>query len=120
MTVRLIACLGYLFLWLSGLILFLVGRHCRFVCFHSLQSLLFFSISSIWYIIYAWILAAMVWDGIKIGATVISVGVTAIVLVAWVCGMVQTLRGKYHRLPLIGNLSLEAAVVLDRHEWPAE
>jgi uncharacterized membrane protein/DNA-binding XRE family transcriptional regulator len=111
---RILACAGYLFLWLSGLFVFLFAKEDRFARFHSLQSMLFFGCSNL--------LSAVILAGLgamlKIADTgnkqILTIGFTLLLLVltvinlftliGWVVGMVQAYRGNYYSFPFVRGL----------------
>jgi len=115
---RIVASLSYLLGWGTGLIIFLFCRANRFICFHSVQSLLFFGGVSLWYIAYAGIMSYLPFESVHTIATLISVLVAIIGIVAWLVGIVQALRGKYYPLPFVGGLSLKIAAALARQSDP--
>lgn len=111
---RTLACLGYLFLWISGIIVFLFTKEDRFVRFHSLQSTLFFGGSNL---LSAVILA--LWGGMlkivnsdtKMILTISSMVLLVVfalinlfTLIGWGVGMVQAWRGNYYSFPFFRRL----------------
>lgn len=114
---RLIAVLSYLCGWVSGLFLFLLNRD-RFVRFHSLQALLFFSASHLLSLI---IFALLMWltflkktvnhapthslDLIGTTLLLLLVLINLFTFVVWIVGMIQAWQGHYYRLPFVGGLS---------------
>ncbi|MBO0777304.1 MAG: hypothetical protein J2P37_00620 [Ktedonobacteraceae bacterium] len=86
--------LAYVFMWLSGLIIFLVEKQNRAVRFHAMQSLIFFGgLSIITYI--AGYLPFI--GGIVVGLAWICI------VVGWIVLMVNGFQGKYFKLPVIGD-----------------
>lgn len=106
------AFISYLFVWPAGFVFFLFSeKQNRFVRFHALQSLLFFGALNIAgfgvgsfirlientgeYIPFlgsvvsvAWVIFALLW---------------LITIVGWFMGMLNALRGRYYRLPFVGD-----------------
>jgi uncharacterized membrane protein len=115
---RVLASLSYLLAWGSGLIIFLFCRTNRFICFHSIQSIFFFSVISLWYIVYDGVVSYLPFAAITTIATIVSVLVAITGILGWLTAIVQALRGKYYLLPFVGNLSLKATAALARQSPP--
>ena len=109
-----LACLGYLFLWISGAFVFLLNNEDRFVRFHSLQSMLFFGGSNLisTLIITCLVVIMKLADrGDKffffgfVSLLLVLVLINVFSLVVWVVGMFQTMRGNYFGLPFVRSLT---------------
>ena len=101
---RFAAVLSYTALWLTGLLFLLFERKNRFVRFHAMQSLLFFGGVNVLYIFLISIMVNEVpflW-GLAIFAFVV---VNVVAFVAWFVGMVGATRGKYVKLPFVGDIA---------------
>jgi len=101
---RFAAFLSYSSLWLTGLLFLLFEKRNRFVRFHAMQSLLFFGGVNVLYI---FLISIMVHEvpfffGLAIFAFVL---VNIVAFVAWIVGMVGALRGRYVKLPFVGDLA---------------
>jgi uncharacterized membrane protein len=88
--------LCYLFVWISGLVFFLIEKENKFVRFHALQSIIVFGVLFVACIIIGWI-PFIGW--------VISwlIGVLAFIL--WIVLMVKAYQGEKYKLPWAGNLA---------------
>ena len=91
--------LSYLFGWASGLFFIALEKQSRFVRFHAMQSILFFGGVSI----LQWILSAFPY----FDATGSIIGVASLVI--WVILMVSAGKGRYYKLPVIGNYAEKLA-----------
>jgi uncharacterized membrane protein len=101
---RFAAVLSYTALWLTGLLFLLFERKNRFVRFHAMQSLLFFGGVNVLYIFLISIMVNQVpflW-GLAIFAFVV---INVVAFVAWLVGMVGAIRGKYVKLPFVGDIA---------------
>ena len=101
---RFAAFLSYSSLWLTGLLFLLFEKRNRFVRFHAMQSLLFFGGVNVLYIV---LISIMVHEvpflfGLAIFAFVL---LNVVAFVAWIVGMVGAIRGKYVKLPFVGDLA---------------
>lgn len=85
--------LSYLGGWVTGLIFLLLKREYRFVRFHAIQSLIFFGMMSIVTAIFS---AIPVLDSIAGGLGFVS-------FICWIVLMVKAARGRYYKLPIIGD-----------------
>ncbi|WP_052890999.1 DUF4870 domain-containing protein [Thermogemmatispora carboxidivorans] len=103
------AALGYLFFWLSGLIVFVTEKRNRFVRFHAMQSLIFFG------------LVTLVLIALRIVEFIPVIGAVAgfldaliqlLATVGWVALIVLTFVGRHIRLPVIGDYA-------ERYSGPA-
>lgn len=93
MKARTAGWLSYLFGWVTGLIFLLLERENRFVRFHAMQSLLFFGAISI---------LEAVFNHIPYFGFV-SAGLGLVWFVCWIVLMVAAHRGRYYKLPVIGD-----------------
>lgn len=102
--------LCYLFGWVTGLIFFLMERGNRFVRFHAMQSILFFGAMSI--------LEGMVWSFEVLfsygyipifGLGAIGGALGLVTFVCWIVLMVSASKGRYYKLPVIGDLAEKIA-----------
>ncbi len=101
---RFAALLSYSSLWLTGLLFLLFEHRNRFVRFHALQSLLFFGGVNVLYIL----LISIMVNGIPflVGPAIFAFVILNIVaFVAWIVGMVGAIRGRYVKLPFVGDLA---------------
>ena len=86
--------LCYLFGWVGGLVFLLLERDNRFVRFHAMQSLLFFGALSILEAIFGYF---------PYGLFGVS-GILGLVgFIGWIVLMVAAHRGRYYKLPFIGD-----------------
>lgn len=85
--------LCYLGGWITGLIFFLLEKENRFVRFHAMQSIIFFGAISV--------LTAM-FSSIS-SLSFIGSGLGVVAFVCWIILMVSAARGKYYKLPIIGE-----------------
>ncbi len=101
---RFAAFLSYTSFWLTGLLFLLFEHRNRFVRFHALQSLLFFGGVNVLYILLISIMVHEVpfFFGLAIFAFVL---LNVVAFVAWIVGMVGAIRGKYVKLPFVGDLA---------------
>ncbi len=93
MRARTAGWLSYLFGWVTGLIFFLLERENRFVRFHAMQSLLFFGAISIFEAVFNYI----PYSGF------VSAAMGLVSFVCWIVLMVAAHRGRYLKLPVIGD-----------------
>jgi uncharacterized membrane protein len=97
------AILCYSIGWLTGLLFLLFTRENRFVRFHALQSLAFFG--SINLLDIALVKIAMYHlPYLSHLAIPVFLLLNFIAFIGWCVAIVQASRGKYYRLPFIGNL----------------
>ena len=85
--------LCYLFGWVSGLIFLLLERENRFVRFHAMQSLIFFGGMSV---------VTAVFSHIPLFGFIGS-GLGFVSFICWIVLMVAAARGRYYKLPIIGD-----------------
>lgn len=129
-TPRILAGLSYSLFWWTGLLMLLFARKDRFVRFHSLQSLLLFGGVTLCNVAFIGIVSALSGPALHLMpvhakllsqsvpqgqatslnfiimltvlcALVLNIGAVA----AWGVGIVMALRGRYYKLPLVGNSS---------------
>lgn len=102
--------LCYLFGWVTGLIFFLMERGNRFVRFHAMQSILFFGAMSILGVIVRSfeVLFSFVYIPI-FGVGAVSGTLLLVTLVCWVALMVTASKGRYYKLPVIGDFAEKIA-----------
>ena len=101
---RFAAFLSYTSFWLTGLLFLLFEHRNRFVRFHAIQSLLFFGGVNVLYIL----LISIMVNGIPflVGPAIFAfVIINIIAFVAWIVGMVGAIRGRYVKLPFVGDLA---------------
>lgn len=102
------AILSYSLGWFTGLLFFLFGRHHPYVRFHALQSLLFFGAINVADVALVNIIGASsrfhVFHFMSAIAVLLFLFLNFVAFVGWVVGMIQAARGKYYRLPLVGDL----------------
>lgn len=102
------AILSYSLGWLTGLLFFLFGRQHPYVRFHALQSLLFFGAINVVDVALFNIIGIFstfhVFHFISAFAVLLFLFLNFVAFIGWVVGMIQAARGKYYRLPLVGDL----------------
>ena len=85
--------LSYLGGWVTGLIFLLLKREDRFVRFHAMQSLIFFGAMSIATTVFSYIpLLGFIGEGLAF-----------VSFICWIVLMVAAARGRYYKLPIIGE-----------------
>ncbi len=85
--------LSYLGGWVTGLIFLLLKREDRFVRFHAMQSLIFFGAMSMATTVFSQIpLLGFIGDGLGF-----------VSFICWIVLMVAAARGRYYKLPIIGD-----------------
>jgi len=85
--------LSYLGGWVTGLIFLLLKRENRFVRFHAMQSLIFFGAISMVTTVFSHILL--------LGFS--GAGLGFVSFICWIVLMVAAARGRYYKLPIIGD-----------------
>ena len=85
--------LSYLGGWVTGLIFLLLKRENRFVRFHAMQSLIFFGAMSI---------VTTVFSHIPLFGF-IGAGLGFVSFICWIVLIVKAARGRYYKLPIIGD-----------------
>ncbi|MEM9132932.1 MAG: hypothetical protein AAF962_18720 [Actinomycetota bacterium] len=88
----------------SGLVFLLIERKSAFVRFHAIQSLVFFGVV---------ILLGLVVGAVPFLPGFISTVASMIALAVWVVLLVQTYRGSWLELPVIGPFARRRAMVAD-------
>lgn len=113
------AILSYTIGWFTGLLFFLFAGQNRYVRFHALQSLIFFGCINLIDIAFVMFLRDWEWifrffhaPFVALLALLFVFLVNAVAFVGWLVGMFQAARGKYYRLPLVGDF-VAAALHLD-------
>ncbi len=113
---RLGAFISYLFVWPSGFVFFLFAeKQNRFVRFHALQSMLFFgslSIAGFGVDSFIRFINRIGYDGYDIPFIGVIVDMAWVVLIllfiiaitGWFMGMIHALRGRYYKMPFVGDL----------------
>jgi uncharacterized membrane protein len=87
------AWLSYLGGWITGLIFLLLKRENSFVRFHAMQSLIFFGAMSIVTTVFSHIFLL----------SSIGVGLGFVSFICWIVLMVKAARGRYYKLPIVGD-----------------
>src|SRR5215469_16640482 len=85
--------LSYLGGWITGLIFLLLKRENRFVRFHAMQSLIFFGAIGIVTTVFSYIPLL----------SSLSAGLLFVSFVCWMVLMVKAARGRYYKLPIVGE-----------------
>jgi len=85
--------LSYLGGWVTGLIFLLLKRENRFVRFHAMQSLIFFGAMS---------MVTTVFSHIPL-LGFIGAGLGFVSFICWIVLIVKAARGRYYKLPIIGD-----------------
>jgi uncharacterized membrane protein len=93
MRARTAGWLSYLGSWVTGLIFLLLERENRFVRFHAMQSLLFFGPMGILTAVFSQIAFL----------SSIAAGLWFVSFICWIVLMVKAARGRYYKLPIIGD-----------------
>ena len=94
--------LSYLGGWVTGLIFLLLKREDRFVRFHAMQSLLFFGAMSLLTTVFSYIpLPGFIGDGLGF-----------VSFICWIVLIVKAARGRYYKLPIIGEYAEKWANLL--------
>lgn len=105
---RLGAFISYLFVWLSGFVFFLFSeKQNRFVRFHALQSLIFFGGLNIAGFAVGSFIQFIEYSGeysplINVAWVVFTL-LCLMALAGWFMGMVNALRGRYYKMPFVGD-----------------
>ena len=102
--------LCYLFLWVTGIFIYLLEEDNKFVRFHAMQSILIFLPLTLigWFTVgffgfrfwwgprgfFVWIVGDIVW---------------LLVLILWLVLMIKAFKGKKYKLPFIGDIAEERA-----------
>ena len=94
MKARTAGLLSYLFGWVGGLVFLLLERDNRFVRFHAMQSILFFGSISI---------LESVFSLFPYGLFGINAALGIVSFIGWIVLMVAAHRGRYYKLPFIGD-----------------
>jgi len=84
---------SYLGGWVTGLIFLLLKRENGFVRFHAMQSLIFFGAMSI---------VTAIFSSIPFFGS-IAAGLGFVSFICWIVLMVKAARGRYYKLPIIGD-----------------
>ena len=85
--------LSYLGGWVTGLIFLLLKRENRFVRFHAMQSLIFFGAMSMVTAVFSYIpFLGFIGDGLGF-----------VSFICWIVLIVKAARGRYYKLPIIGD-----------------
>jgi uncharacterized membrane protein len=85
--------LSYLGGWVTGLIFLLLKRENHFVRFHAMQSLIFFGAMSI---------VTTMFSQIPLLGS-IGAGLGFVSFICWIVLIVKAARGRYYKLPIIGD-----------------
>jgi uncharacterized membrane protein len=85
--------LSYLGGWVTGLIFLLLKRENRFVRFHATQSLIFFGAMSMVTTVFSYIPFL----------GFIGAGLGFVSFICWIVLIVKAARGRYYKLPIIGD-----------------
>ncbi len=110
---KMLAVFSYLGLWFTGLITLLFVRNDRFARFHAMQSLLFYGVVNILYVVF---FAAAVFlrhlfffrydytlpELLLFGAFFVM---NVIAGIAWLVGVGSSLSGKYAKMPFVGDIA---------------
>ncbi len=110
MRTRTAGWLCYLFGWVTGLIFFLLEKQNRFVRFHAMQSILFFGGMSILEGIVRFFETLFSYSLLPVFGFGAITGVLGIItFVCWIVLMVQASKGRYYKLPVIGDYAEKIA-----------
>jgi len=94
MKARTAGVLCYLFAWVGSLVFLFLEPKNRFVRFHAMQSILFFGTLSI----LEWVCGFFPFALFGVGAALGLVN-----FIGWIVLMVAAGRGRYYKLPIIGD-----------------
>jgi uncharacterized membrane protein len=95
--------LSYLGGWVTGLIFLLLKREDRLVRFHAMQSLIFFGTMSLVTAMFSYIpFLSSIGDGLGF-----------VSFICWIVLIVKTARGRYYKLPIIGDYAEKWANALN-------
>jgi uncharacterized membrane protein/DNA-binding transcriptional regulator YiaG len=109
---RILAALSYLFWWMSGLPVLLLGSQDDFVLFHSLQSVLFFGLVSFLETVCIWLMDLPLSDGALLPFVLFFIVLNLVALPAWIVGIVKAFKGSYCKLPFVGTVSEKLAATM--------
>ncbi len=137
---RMLAVLSYSLFWWTGLLVLLFARKDRFVRFHSLQSLLLFGGITLCNVVFIGVVSAISGPALHLMSVhpnllsqpapqeqapslnfIIVLTVSCVLVlnigaaVAWGIGIVMALRGRYYKLPLVGNSSEKITTAMFSH-----
>jgi uncharacterized membrane protein len=90
--------LCYLFVWITGIIFYLVENDNKMVKFHALQSVLTFLPLNIIY----WILGLFWWTGV---AYILAIIVGIVMFILWIVLMIKAYQGEKYKLPIVGDIA---------------
>lgn len=96
--------LCYLGCWVTGLLFLLFERKNRLVRFHAMQSLLFFGGVNVLYIVLIPMMNREI-PFIHNFAIFAFVIMNIVAVVAWIVGMVNGFKGRYTKLPFVGDFA---------------
>ena len=117
---KIAAALSYI--WIVGVIFFLIEKENRFVRFHALQSIIFGLANSVIMVVLA-VLAIILTFAFSIGGAIVGGGIGALInlfvwliwLIFWLLGLVfliglvfaaiKAYQGEKFKLPIIGNMA---------------
>lgn len=91
--------LCYLFIWITGIIIYIVEKDNRMVKFHALQSVLIFLPLNILY----WVLGYIFWFH-SIGY-ILTMIVGLIMFILWIVLMIKAYQGEKYKLPIVGDIA---------------
>lgn len=100
------AILCYSLGWFTGLLFFLFAGQNRFVRFHALQSLIFFSGVNVLDIVlirlegFRWLHVSYIAGFVLLFFLLINI----VAFIGWVVAMIEAARGRYYKLPFVGNI----------------
>jgi uncharacterized membrane protein len=96
--------LCYIGFWLTGLLFLIFGNRKRLVRFHAMQNLLFFGGYTVLMIFLIRLIDANLFliNGFAIFALVM---LNIIACVGWFVGIIGAFRGKYTKLPIVGDIA---------------
>jgi uncharacterized membrane protein len=107
-TNRLAAFIAYLVPVFGPLYVFLARREQRFECFHARQSLALTLVligGPLLWLVFAWLMLWVPAAGPVIAAAFFALVILAVVFVVvlWVAGLINAVRGQYKSLPITGR-----------------
>lgn len=110
--------LCYLFVWITGIVMFLVEKTNKTVRFHALQSILTFLPLMILGLIFSWIGSPSVTYSSYLGYTIptgynpgipaliwLSWAMWVIIFILWLIFIIKAYQGETFKLPIIGDIA---------------
>ncbi len=90
------AVLAYVFLFVGGLVFFLLEKENKYVRFHAMQSIVVFG---------AYTVAAIILSVIPVIGWIFSVLLGALAFILWIVCIVKASQGQMFKLPIAGDIA---------------